>query len=295
MGQEPQTGPFVNAITREVRRSVLRAAGTTPTGAVCKRRSPCDRQPRLCNRVQRGQELGLGGLRLRKLFPVLRHHASGALAMKSALPSFLFTRSMSPSATASAFCSRRRLRVHVDEAGDGERRRSLTRRKTGGAAGRGSAAPKADPLDPPQTPAGWRDVRARRARVASEAPTNQGQSGGLAAGGTFISDRIERISDTRSISQPISASASASMKAGWCCGPRRLHQKAAARRPELGGRRPQGLGDEGRDGVEKLQRLVQRPGGGMARVSALAASSSPFRIGLASSRCQSQKVFQMKR
>ena len=33
----------------------------------------------------------------------------------------------------------------------------------------------------------------------------------------------------------------------------------------------------------------------MARVSALAASSSPWRIGLANSTYQSQKTFQMKR
>ena len=33
----------------------------------------------------------------------------------------------------------------------------------------------------------------------------------------------------------------------------------------------------------------------MARVSALAASPSPFSTGLASSRCQSQNTFQMKR
>jgi hypothetical protein len=54
--------------------------------------------------------------------------------------------------------------------------------------------------------------RAARSRVAAFAPTKT--SGAVAAGGTFISERTERMPETRSISQLISAAASESSKSG---------------------------------------------------------------------------------
>ena len=56
---------------------------------------------------------------------------------------------------------------------------------------------------------------AARARVSLEAPAST--SGNCVAGGMLISDRTERIAVTRSITQPISASAAASSSPS-CCG-----------------------------------------------------------------------------
>ena len=89
----------------------------------------------------------------------------------------------------------------------------------------------------------------------------------LRAAGTFISARTERISVTRSMSQPISASA---------CGlsrPSSSGQGASARTPRARGfaglcakARPQLLGDERHEGMEQLHRAFEHEGDGRARL-----------------------------
>ena len=87
----------------------------------------------------------------------------------------------------------------------------------------------------------------------------------LVAGAMFISARTERIAVTRSITQPISASASASSRPS-CFG-----QASSASRWSRFGRllcrdAPQLLGDERHERMQQLQDLVERPGGSGARL-----------------------------
>jgi hypothetical protein len=116
----------------------------------------------------------------------------------------------------------------------------------------------------------------------------------LAPGGTFISAFTERISLTVSTSQPISASASASIQLSGSSGhwaeismPSRLGPNSAVLSHSSSVM-------NGITGCSSF-RITSSAQAAVARVSALAAASSPFRIGLASSTYQSQNTFQMKR
>jgi hypothetical protein len=111
-------------------------------------------------------------------------------------------------------------------------------------------------------------------------------SGTLAAAGTFISERTERTSEMSLISQPISASASAFSR------PRGSGQDASIRTLRaalrlVGELRPQLLGDEGHEGMEQLEGLVEHESSHGARLGR-GICSGPARSGLISSRYQSQ-------
>ena len=111
-----------------------------------------------------------------------------------------------------------------------------------------------------------------------------------APGGTFISARTERTPVTRSITQPISAPASASIQVSENSGQRALISMPPGS-PNCSHRVSV---MKGLTGCSSFRHWASTQAA-MARVSAFASSSVPLRIGLASSTYQSQKMFQMKR
>ena len=128
--------------------------------------------------------------------------------------------------------------------------------------------------------------------VSAPAPTTL--SAGLADGGTFISARIERISPTVPTSQPISASASASIQLSGSSGHWAEISMLSRAGPNSAVFSHSSSVMNGITGCRSF-RITSSAQAAVARVSALAAASSPFRIGLASSRYQSQNTFQTKR
>ena len=125
----------------------------------------------------------------------------------------------------------------------------------------------------------WRATRALVSLLAAAITR-----GTLAPAGTFISARTERTSEMRRINQRISASASASARPR-CSGRGREHQK---RRPPLFGARFAHSSSVTK-GMKGWSRISARSStkAAIARVSA-ASASPPARIGLESSRYQSQ-------
>src|SRR5579864_9233776 len=118
-------------------------------------------------------------------------------------------------------------------------------------------------------------------------------SGISAAGGTFISDRNERTSLIRSMTQLISSTAlPPDFLEGFGQGAR---QSSVSR---LGPSSPSTSHNSsvtnGMNGCSAL-RISSSAQAAIAWVSALAASSSPKKTGLANSRYQSQNLFQTKR
>ena len=132
--------------------------------------------------------------------------------------------------------------------------------------------------------------RSARASTAGSAPTSS--SGTRAAGGTLSSDRTERISDTRSISQPISALAAASSF------PAAGQDANASRVVRAGPRSPVAAQSssvmKGMNGCRSF-RISSSTKPVTAWVSVLAAPSGPVSTGFASSRCQSQNTFHTNR
>ncbi len=118
--------------------------------------------------------------------------------------------------------------------------------------------------------------------------------GRRAPGGTFISERIERASLTSWISQPISASASASSHASGASGQRAVISMASRGAPKSASWVHSSSVTNGLIGCSSFSAWSSTQAV-VARVSALAASSAPFSTGLDSSRYQSQNTFQTKR
>ena len=104
---------------------------------------------------------------------------------------------------------------------------------------------------------------ARRAPCVSARRADQHQRDRRAV--MFISARTERIAVTRSITQPISASALSSSSPS-SFGQSRQHQQRVALRPRLAGDAPQLLGDERHERVQQLQDFVEHPGRRRARL-----------------------------
>ena len=104
-----------------------------------------------------------------------------------------------------------------------------------------------------------RGLVARDARLASAHVAPSTTSGTLAPAGTFISARTERISEMSSISQSISASASAFCEAVEL-GPWREHRADLRAAASLAGLRPQLLGDERHERMQQLEDLVEHAG-----------------------------------
>ena len=100
------------------------------------------------------------------------------------------------------------------------------------------------------------------ARLASR-PTRRPAPAGSAAV-MFISARTERMAVTRSITQPISASALSSARPSSCG--QRDSASSATLRPLLGRHRPQFLGDERHERMQQLEDLIERPGRHRARL-----------------------------
>ncbi len=131
--------------------------------------------------------------------------------------------------------------------------------------------------------------RSALACVASDAPTSASGMSAL----MFISARTERTAVTRSITQPISASASGSSRpdsAGHCVSAS-MPARAA---PEGAVTLHSSSVTNGMNGCSSF-RISSRTQAVMARVSVFCGPSAPCSSGFASSRYQSQKMFQTKR
>ena len=128
-----------------------------------------------------------------------------------------------------------------------------------------------------------------RARVALLAPIST--KGILAPAGTFISERTERTSLTSLTIQPISSSAGASASPSNT-GQLERHSRLARSTPTSTRRAHNSSVMKGMNGCRSFNTWSSTQAA-VARVSALASASSPLRIGLASSRYQSQKVPQV--
>ena len=156
--------------------------------------------------LQRLGDLGFARHRLLALFAFALDHLFRRRATKLGLPSFASTRLMSASAFCISLSSRARSAARSmtplsGSAATSPRTRSCTE-PCGGAVGEGDVGDAREPLDE------FRPASAR-ALVSADAPAS---TSGIGVAAMFISARTERIAVTRSISQPISASALASSR-----------------------------------------------------------------------------------
>ena len=175
----------------------------------------------------------------------------------------------------------------IDDAGKRQRQRRLVEHDLDGALRRLAEARWRSRRASRSSVSSWRFARASVSSLAPEMT-----SGTRAPAGTFISARTERTSETSRISQPISASASA-FSSPRCCGQGASIKQALAALA-LGASFAQSSSvTKGMKGCSSCERAVEHPGGHGARLGG-GCSSSPARIGLISSRYQSQNTCQMK-
>ena len=111
----------------------------------------------------------------------------------------------------------------------------------------------------------WMNSDQCRARMAVCGDAPASTSGSMVAAGIFISTRTERIAVIRSITQPISASATVIVEA-VVRRPRIERQHVVTRRPVLGGDAPQLFADEWHERMQEFQDFVERPRRSPARL-----------------------------
>ena len=207
------------------------------------------------NARKRGVELRLCLAVFVELFALGRDHVLAARWRRTFRCRASSACGRSPRSTLpSSFCKSRRFRLEIDQGAERQAGRRLAdddlRRRPWAPPRRWLIVADArQPLD-------RRLVALAGARAsASLAPTRT--SGAIAAGGTFISERTERMPETRSISQLISAAASASAKsgAGQAAWQSSVARVALARRL-----RPQLLRHERHERMQQLVDLVEHEG-----------------------------------
>ena len=188
-------------------------------------RSPRDAQPAVADPRQGDRKRSCASWYSASFSRSASTTSSGALATNFSFDELPAMRAISSVTLATSFCSRASSAVEVDQAAERQADGRLADDDLRGALGGGiSMADLAR-----RAPAGRSPRRGARAasRVVSLAPTTT--SGAIAAGGTFISERTERMPETSSISQLISAAASASSKSG--CRPAAWQSRVARSSP----------------------------------------------------------------